>query len=96
MVSLSEEAADYFQKKRCAVDLHPTPQAIQGLGTRPKARSWACSMSRVDADCADGRRFEFTRCVILNLSDSAGSAALGYFSAAIDRLSVGCYRLGLN
>jgi hypothetical protein len=28
MVSLSPEAADYFQKKRCAVDLYPTPRAI--------------------------------------------------------------------
>lgn len=29
MVSLSDEAADYFQKKQCAVDLHPTPRAIK-------------------------------------------------------------------
>jgi len=29
MVSLSDEAADYFKKKRCAVDLHPTPRAIE-------------------------------------------------------------------
>jgi hypothetical protein len=29
MVSLSQEAADYFQKKRCTVDLHPTPRAIE-------------------------------------------------------------------
>jgi hypothetical protein len=28
MVSLSPEAADYFQKKQCAVDLYPTPRAI--------------------------------------------------------------------
>ena len=29
MVSLSDEAADYFKKKQCAVDLHPTPRAIE-------------------------------------------------------------------
>ncbi len=29
MVSLSEEAADYFKKKRCEVNLHPTPKAIK-------------------------------------------------------------------
>ncbi len=29
MVSLSPEAADYFKKKRCAVDLYPTPRAIK-------------------------------------------------------------------
>jgi hypothetical protein len=29
MVSLSEEAADYFKKKKCKIDLHPTPKAIE-------------------------------------------------------------------
>ncbi len=28
-VKLSEEATDYFKKKECQVDLHPTPKAIQ-------------------------------------------------------------------
>lgn len=27
-LNLSEEAAEYFRKKGCAVDLHPTPRAI--------------------------------------------------------------------
>ena len=29
MVSLAEEAAGYFKKKHCTVDLHPTPRAIE-------------------------------------------------------------------
>jgi hypothetical protein len=29
MVRLSEEAVDYFKKKKCKVDLHPTPKAIE-------------------------------------------------------------------
>jgi hypothetical protein len=29
MVKLSEEAVDYFQKKRCRVDVQPTPRAIK-------------------------------------------------------------------
>jgi hypothetical protein len=29
MVSFSEEAADYFKKKKCKIDLHPTPKAIE-------------------------------------------------------------------
>ena len=29
MVSLSDEAADYFKKKKCKIDLHPTPEAIE-------------------------------------------------------------------
>ena len=28
-VRLSEEAEDYFKRKGCSVDLHPTPEAIQ-------------------------------------------------------------------
>jgi hypothetical protein len=29
MVNLSEEAARYFKERGCAVDLHPTPEAIR-------------------------------------------------------------------
>lgn len=29
MIKLSEEAADYFEKKKCKVDLQPTPKAIE-------------------------------------------------------------------
>lgn len=29
MVSLSEEAFEYFKKKKCATDLDPTPKAIE-------------------------------------------------------------------
>ena len=29
LVSLSEEALDYFKKKKCEVDLQPTPSAIE-------------------------------------------------------------------
>lgn len=29
MVKLSDEAADFFEKQRCAVELLPTPKAIQ-------------------------------------------------------------------
>jgi len=29
MVILSEEAADYFKKNKCRIDLHPTPKAIE-------------------------------------------------------------------
>ena len=29
MVSLSDEAADYFKKKKCKIDLLPTPKAIE-------------------------------------------------------------------
>jgi hypothetical protein len=29
MVSLSDEAVDYFKKKKCKIDLHPTPKAIE-------------------------------------------------------------------
>ena len=29
MVRLSEEAVDYFKKKKCEVDLHPTPKAME-------------------------------------------------------------------
>jgi len=28
LVSLSDEAADFFAKKKCTVELHPTPEAI--------------------------------------------------------------------
>jgi hypothetical protein len=28
-VRLSDEAADYFKRKECEVDLHPTPEAIR-------------------------------------------------------------------
>jgi hypothetical protein len=28
-VRLSDEAADYFKRKECQVELHPTPEAIQ-------------------------------------------------------------------
>jgi hypothetical protein len=29
MVSLSDKTADYFKKKKCKIDLHPTPKAIE-------------------------------------------------------------------
>jgi len=29
MVSLSDEAEDYFKKKKCKIDLQPTPKAIE-------------------------------------------------------------------
>ena len=29
LVKLSDEAAGYFERKECRVELHPTPQAIQ-------------------------------------------------------------------
>jgi hypothetical protein len=29
MVKLSDEAADYFQRQKCSVELFPTPQAIR-------------------------------------------------------------------
>jgi hypothetical protein len=29
MLKLSDEAADFFEKKKCVVDLFPTPEAIQ-------------------------------------------------------------------
>jgi hypothetical protein len=29
MVELSDEAADYFQRQKCSVELLPTPQAIR-------------------------------------------------------------------
>jgi len=29
MVSLSDEAEDYFKKKKCKIDIHPTPKAIE-------------------------------------------------------------------
>ncbi len=29
LVKLSDEAADYFERQGCRVELHPTPQAVQ-------------------------------------------------------------------
>jgi len=29
MVSLSDEAVDFFKKKKCKTDLHPTPKAVE-------------------------------------------------------------------
>jgi len=29
MVSLAEDTAEYFRKKKCGVDLQPTPKAIK-------------------------------------------------------------------
>ena len=31
MVSLSDEAEDYFKKKKCKVDMYPTPIAVEKL-----------------------------------------------------------------
>lgn len=37
MVSLSDEAADYFTTKKCKVDLHPTPKAIEKWNSATEA-----------------------------------------------------------
>lgn len=37
MVSLSDEAADYFATKKCKVDLHPTPKAIEKWNSTTEA-----------------------------------------------------------
>ncbi|HAQ20113.1 MAG TPA: hypothetical protein DCR40_12920 [Prolixibacteraceae bacterium] len=37
MVSLSDEAADYFKKKKCRIDLHPTPKAIEKWNSTTEA-----------------------------------------------------------
>jgi hypothetical protein len=41
-VVLSEEAAAYFQRNRCRVELLPLPKSSRS-GTRPRAPSSACS-----------------------------------------------------
>ena len=35
MVSLSKEAADYFENKKCKIDLHSTPKAIEKWNDAP-------------------------------------------------------------
>lgn len=37
MVNLSDEAADYFAAKKCKVDLHPTPKAIEKWNSTTEA-----------------------------------------------------------
>jgi len=37
MVSLSEEATDYFKKMKCKIDLNPTPKAIEKWNSATEA-----------------------------------------------------------